>query len=80
MAEFIECTSLNVSYDITGVATISYSVIADSPGLKAYDELDIGGKHFVGYVTSAAVSVMPRSESRSGLWYQTQVNLIALTA
>lgn len=77
--EFVECTSFNVSYDITGIATISYTVISDTPGLKAYDVLNAGGQTFRGYVTSAVVTVIPHSEYGTGIWYQTQVNLIALT-
>ena len=77
---FIECTSLSVSYDITGIASVSYTVISDEAGMKAYDSVTIGNRTFTGYVTSATYSVIPRSEDSFGGWYQTQVNLLALAA
>lgn len=79
MAEFIECTSLSVSYDITGIATISYTVLSDTPGMKAYDVITVGNKTFQGYITSATYSIIPQSDVGFAGWYQTQVNLIALT-
>ena len=77
MPTFIECTSLNVSYDITGIATVSYTVMSDTSGIIAYDSLVIGGRTFTGYVTSAVNSIMPRTEA-GGPWYQTQVSLLAI--
>lgn len=79
MPTFIECTSLNVSYDITGMATVSYTVISDVSGIIAYGEISVGNKTFIGYVTSATNSIMPRTEA-GGPWYQTQVNLLAIAS
>lgn len=80
MAEFIECTSLSVSYDITGLATVSYTVISDSSGIKAYNTISFGGRIFQGYVMSASVNIIPRSESDGNIWYQTQVSLLAVAS
>lgn len=77
--QFIECTSLSVSYDITGMATISYTVMADSSGMKAYNTISVGGQTFSGYVTSASVSIVPRTDANFAGWYRTQVTLIAMT-
>jgi len=79
MPTFIECTSLNVSYDITGIATVSYTVISDAAGIIAYDEISVGNRTFIGYVTSATNSIMPKTEA-GGPWYQTQVSLLAIAS
>ena len=79
MPTFIECTSLNVSYDITGMATVSYTVMSDTPGILAYDSLIVGNRTFTGYITSAVNSIMPRTEA-GGTWYQTQVSLLAIAS
>jgi len=75
MAEFIECTSLNVSYDIIGIATITYTIVSDTPGLKAYNELqDVGGQTFRGYVTNAALNQIQNTD-----WWESHVTLVATT-
>ena len=35
MTDFIDCTSVNISYDVLGRVTLSYTLISDTPGLKA---------------------------------------------
>jgi hypothetical protein len=75
MAEFIECTSLNISYDILGIATITYTIVSDTSGLKAYNELqDVGGQNFRGYVVNASVN-----QIQSTNWWESHVTLIATT-
>jgi hypothetical protein len=82
MATFVECTSLSVNYDVTGIATVSYTVMSNSPGIIAWNTISVGNRVFTGYITSAANSVVPRTEYNDGggPWYQTQVTLIAMAA
>jgi hypothetical protein len=75
MPEFIECTSLSVSYDIMGIATLTYTVVSDVPGINVYNELqDVGGHTFRGYVVNASVTQIPGTN-----WYETHATLIATT-
>lgn len=75
MAEFIECTSLNISYDILGVATVTYTIVSDESGLKAYNELiDVGGQTFRGYVTNATLNRIQNTN-----WWESHVTLVATT-
>jgi len=81
MAEFIECTSLSVSYDITGIATVSYTVMSNTEDITAWDNLSFGGRTFTGFVTSATMTIVSRTETDDdGPWYQTQVTLLAMAA
>jgi len=73
-AGFIDCTTLSVSYNIMGIATVSFSVVSDQPGFHIKSAISAGGRTFSGYVTSATVSRIPNTT-----WYQTQVTLIATT-
>jgi len=75
MPEFIECTSLNISYDILGVANITYTIVSDTPGIKAYNELaDVGGQTFRGYVVNATVNRIQNTD-----WWESHVTLVATT-
>jgi hypothetical protein len=75
MPIFIECTSLNVSYDIMGIATVTYTVVSDAPGFNVYNEIqDVGGQTFRGYVVNASVTQIPNTS-----WYETNATLIATT-
>lgn len=75
MAEFIDCTSLSISYNIMGVATVSYTIVSDSPGLKAYKTIDAGGNHYTGYVTNITLNQIPGSAG----WFENHVTLVATT-
>jgi hypothetical protein len=76
MARFIECTSLSISYDILGVATVSYTVVTDTPGLEGqlYNQIIAGGQIFSGYITNANISPIPKTD-----WYEIHATLIATT-
>jgi hypothetical protein len=77
MAEsFIDCTSLNISYDIMGIATVTYTIVSDEPGFAGVqNELGpYGGRMFRGYVTSASVSQIPYTS-----WYETHITLVTTT-
>ena len=75
MPEFIECTSLSISYNIMGIATCTYTIVSDTPGLKAYNELiDVGGQTFRGYVVNAAVNQIQNTD-----WWESHITLVATT-
>ena len=76
MAEFIDCTSLSVSYDIMGIATVTFTVVSDSPGFPAMsmNTLSAGGRIFEGYVTSASLTQIPNTTG----WYETRVTLTSI--
>lgn len=73
MAEFIECTSLSISYNIFGIATVTYTIVSDTPGLKAYDTIRAGGRTFTGYVTNISMNPIPGSNG----WYENHVTIVA---
>lgn len=54
--EFIECPSISVSYDATGKASVSISVIRDDMGTLTgdYTTLDIGQRDFTVVVMAAS--------------------------
>lgn len=76
MAVFIECTSLNISYDVLGVATVSYTIVTDEPEFgQLYNSLNnVGGQTFTGYITNASINKIPNTE-----WYEIRATLIATT-
>jgi hypothetical protein len=73
MAEFIDCTSLSISYDVMGIATVSYAVVADTPGIKAYDSISAGGQTFDGYVTNVYAQPIPNTSK----WWESHVTLVS---
>jgi hypothetical protein len=73
--EFIECTSLSIQYDVMGIATVTYTVVANRADLIAYETITAGGITFEGYVANASVNMIPDTSS----WYETHVTLIATT-
>jgi hypothetical protein len=75
MADFIECTSLSINYDIMGIATVTYTVVHDFPGMSVRNEISAGGQTFSGYVTNASVTTVPNSQG----WFETHATLIATT-
>ncbi len=74
MPEFIECTSVNISYDILGLATVSYTLVSDHPNPTIYTSIDAGDQTFSGYVTNITMNIIPKTN-----WYETQVTLITVT-
>ena len=75
MTEFIDCTSLSVSYNVMGVATVSYTVVHDYFEFVTYTTITAGGQTFTGYVINASVNAIPSTEG----WYETHVTLTATT-
>lgn len=73
--EFIECTSLNVSYDKFGIVTVSFTIVHDTPGFKVMNTITAGGQTFSGYVVNASVNSIPNTVG----WYETHTTLITTT-
>jgi len=75
MPEFIDCTSLSMSYNTMGVVTLSYTVVHDSFEFITYKSITAGGQTFTGYVINASLNQIPGTES----WFETHVTLLATT-
>lgn len=73
MAEFIDCTSLSISYNIMGIATVSYTIVSNTGGLKAYKSIHAGNRTFSGYVVNVSMNQIPGSAG----WFENHVTLIA---
>jgi len=78
---FIECTSLNINYNIMGIATVTYTVVSNSPDFPPEEFMNtlIVGKPdttFNGYVTDAYLSAIPNTVD----WYETKVTLMAIAS
>lgn len=69
---FVDCTSLNISYNVMGLATVNFTVVSDEAGFNVRNSISAGGRTFSGYVTSAYVRRIPNTN-----WYETNVTLIA---
>lgn len=75
MAKFIECTSLNINFNVHGVATVSYTVVSDISGIQHFgNSITIGDKTFTGYITNAYVNRIPNTN-----WYESHITLIGET-
>jgi len=77
MSYFIDCTSVNISYNIYGLATITYTVVSDVSGIHHYgtDSFSIGGRTFYGYIASASVNRIPNTT-----WYESHITFIGDTS
>jgi hypothetical protein len=54
--EFLDCASLNIAYQSTGLATVSFTVVSteQEPGVtppRDYTQLTFGGIDFKGFIT-----------------------------
>lgn len=75
MANFIECTSLNVNYNIMGIVTVSYTIVQDTYDTdNVTTSITAGGQIFSGYVTDISVAPIPRTS-----WYEVHITLITTT-
>jgi len=75
MTEFIDCTSLNISYNVMGIATVSYTVVHNTNSFIVYKTITAGGQVFTGYITNASLNQIPNTEG----WYETHATLVATT-
>jgi len=60
--EFIDCTSINVSYDIEGRATLGFTVVAANAqpiDTSVYTDMTFGGINFTGYITGLTIKKIP---------------------
>ncbi len=72
---FIDCTSLNISYNIMGIATVTYTMVHNDTEFHTQTTITAGGQTFTGYVSNASVSTIPNTSG----WHETHVTLIATT-
>lgn len=78
MTEFIECESLNISYNIMGVASISYTIISDTDSPSISDSIRAGGITFDGVIMSVYTQPIAKTEyATNGPWYSTSVTMVA---
>lgn len=75
MASFIECTSLNFSYDVMGLVTVSYVMVHNEPNFTAVTSITAGGQTFRGYIIDASMNSVPNAVG----WYETHVTMISTT-
>ncbi len=75
MAEFIDCASLNISFNVMGIATVSYTVVHNSSNFVTYDSISAGGQTFTGYVVNASMDQILNTSD----WFETHVTLVATT-
>jgi hypothetical protein len=75
MVEFIDCTSLNFSYDVMGLVTVNYTVVQDSATIKVYTSISAGGQNFSGHIMNASLNPIIGSDG----WYETNCTMIATT-
>ena len=64
--EFIDCPTINITYQPNGLATVSFTVVSTEqvPGVtppRIYTDLTFGGVNFKGFITEVASAVIPAS-------------------
>lgn len=72
---FVDCGSLNITFNVMGIATVSYSIVTDTPDMNQIDDtlpLSAGGKTFTGFVTNASMRQIPKTS-----WYEINVTVVA---
>lgn len=77
MAKFIDCTSVNLSYNIYGLATITYTVVSNVGGIQHFGtgSFSIGNRAFSGYISNASVNRIPNTT-----WYESHITFIGDTS
>lgn len=77
--QFIECESLNINYNIMGIATVTYTIITNTYSPTTFSSIFAGGVSFRGVVTNVHKQPIPKTENAAdGPWYTVNVTLIAL--
>ena len=61
--EFIDCATINIGYQSTGLATVSFTVVSteDAPGVnpaRDYTDLTFGGINFQGFITNLTTQII----------------------
>lgn len=72
---FIECTSLSFNYAISGVCTVSYTMVHNTPNFCYVTTLEAGGQIFSGYISDMTMKTITGTSN----WYETNVVLITVT-
>lgn len=75
MPQFIECTSLSISYDNLGLATVNYTLVSDSPNITPITYIETDSVDFSGYVTNITMNSISNTD-----WYEAQITLITTAA
>ena len=57
-----------------GIATVSYVLVRNQPGIKAWHPVTFGGRTFQGYVASVDMNQIVDTS-----WYENHVTLITTT-
>ena len=73
--KFIDCTSLNISFNVMGIATISYTMVHNTASFEVVTSITAGGRTFTGYVMNASFNQIPNTEG----WFETHVTLMTTT-
>ena len=73
---FIDCTSLNIQYNIFGQATISYVMVHKENKVCYADPSNFvaGDQVYCGYIIDLSTNQIPDST-----WYETSVTMLATT-
>lgn len=74
MPTFIDCSTVNISFDIMGIATVSYTIISDSPTTQAPTSMSLGAVSVDGYIASASMTMIPGTD-----WYETHITMVGTT-
>lgn len=70
--EFIDCNSLSISYDVLGVATVSFNVVSNEGFLvNDYTSFMIGDAIYNGYITSVYARPIPFTS-----WWEFAISLV----
>jgi hypothetical protein len=78
MAQYFDCSAESITYNIMGIATISYTIISDTPNPSIKSSFSAGGVSFNGVIMNYTTQIIPKSEhSSAGGWYSTNVTLVA---
>ena len=74
-SRFVNQPSFSVSYNIMGIATVTYSIIHQGVSCGGVsNSISAGGQTFSGYVTAMSTSNIAGTN-----WFETSVTLVATT-
>ena len=65
--EFLDCATISIQYQATGLATVSFTVVSTEqepgvlPPVRDYTQLTFGGIDFKGFVTQLDSGIIPGS-------------------
>lgn len=72
--EFIDCATVNIAYQATGLASVSFTVVASSDTLvNDYTTVTFGGVDFKGYIVDYKA---PQIEGAHG--WEHQISMVAI--